>query len=122
MTTNADKHAELAQALREQFRFDPFIGPIRDPNLPHDPPNPSPLSVITLKSHGDYEKVAEEHHIAQSRRSQGMIEYVVRHKPTDTYWRTYYDIRMDDSDADQPARWSQVQPRKVEIVVYDQVK
>jgi hypothetical protein len=85
------------------------------------PGDPSPLSPSELWEHEGYQHVHEEQYLSTSRRSSGRIETTFLHKETNTYWRTGYEVRLDDSDAGQSAHWQQVKPREVVTVVYDPI-
>jgi hypothetical protein len=81
-------------------------------------PNPTPQSPIQVEKNPEYEIMTD---YAGGSYYPSAAEVIVRHKKSGTYWKAIYRVREDDSDADWPATWRRVVPKKMTVTKYENV-
>lgn len=77
--------------------------------------NPGYRSPATVLKDPAYVKVDER----DGQTWSASVAIVVMHRGTETYWRTCYSIRDDDSDYDDQAYWTEVVPKTITTVIYE---
>ena len=73
--------------------------------------DPTPSSVSKMFNDKRYTKVSDED-------GCGCVWVVYKHKSSGTFWRTAFTIRLDDSDANLAANWTQVFPKEETTTTY----
>lgn len=81
--------------------------------------DPTPQSPLAVEKNPAYEAVSN---YEPDQYWPNGASFIVKHKETGTFWRAVYAIRMDDSDADCSATWSQVEPKQLVVTKYVDVK
>lgn len=83
------------------------------------PYDPTPRSPVEIQSHPEYKIMTDYQGDSYY---PSACECIVHHKISNTFWKTIYAVREDDSDADCSATWRQVIPEQIIVTKYKDVK